>query len=536
MQQHSSDTPLICCSEPACAWRLVAQCVLIFAIAMTARLAFHKPAPHFDELYHLMAARSWLAQGDFVIHEGRWPYVRGKDFTWQVVASFWLLGESLWAARVPAMIWGALMVVLLFAWLRCKVGAVAAWLGAAMLAFCPEALDNSAFGRFYTMHAVMVMLMAASAYALVHSASTLGRAALLAAATAIFAGLAFRLQEITVIVVLAVGAWVGPWGVWRLERRPLVRRGFVVALTLILSLLVALGLWHSGFGQRLLARFHTYPLWAMGYVDDSYFYVRYLWEWYKPLMLATPLLTAAALWRHPRPAGFLLVVALVGLAVHSFAASKELRYAFWVMPFLLGLWAIGGAVVLTGLHAMAMLVAARVTPLTPAWRRAAGITAAVTLGAAVLYSSQRTWAYIVARNLIVGSPAQSPFNHPDWATPRDRLRELTQTHDVVLVSATMKGAYYLDRVNFAVSISEREGRAEFTPDPRTGIDVIAEPASLERLMAEHPSGLLVIEWWHWRSPWVVTDAMSDLIEQRTEFLPEFEPNGLRVYRWGSTAP
>jgi len=70
---------------------------LIFLLAVVLRVGLLNIAPEFDELYHLLAARSWINEGTLAILDG--VYERGAYFTKAVAAVMGAFGEDLATGR-----------------------------------------------------------------------------------------------------------------------------------------------------------------------------------------------------------------------------------------------------------------------------------------------------------------------------------------------------------------------------------------------------------------------------------------------------
>src|SRR5690606_13006916 len=125
--------------------------VTLLAVA-TRNMIDHVPL--YDELLHVLAARGVLETGEPVIGDG--AYRRSELFTRVVALSFARLGQSLVAARVPALLAAATLVALVGAWVARRIGLFAGIAAAAILASAPETIQLSVLARFYTLHALAV--------------------------------------------------------------------------------------------------------------------------------------------------------------------------------------------------------------------------------------------------------------------------------------------------------------------------------------------------------------------------------------------
>ena len=95
--------------------------LILFLLALAVRLIHLARSPHRDELFHVMAALSLLADGDLSVDGGS-PYNRAWSFTYLIAGLFRLFGESLVVARLPGVLAGAGLVAILFLWVRKNAG------------------------------------------------------------------------------------------------------------------------------------------------------------------------------------------------------------------------------------------------------------------------------------------------------------------------------------------------------------------------------------------------------------------------------
>jgi len=129
------------------------------------RLLHLDHTPLYDEMYHVLAAQSWLRDGTLSIGDGL--YERGRYFTLLVAGFFRLFGEALTVARLPSAIAGSLMVGVTYSWLSANAGRVPALICAVLLIFSPISIFLSQFARFYALHALSVVLASFAIYYLV---------------------------------------------------------------------------------------------------------------------------------------------------------------------------------------------------------------------------------------------------------------------------------------------------------------------------------------------------------------------------------
>ena len=157
--------------------------------------------PMYDELLHVLAARGVMRTGEPAIADG--IYIRAELFTRVVATSMTLLGDSLVVARLPALLSGGLLIVLISVWSTVRVGWITGLVAALLLASLPTSVSMAVFARFYTLHALAVALGLILAYeATLPGRRSMARAALTVGGMFCFL-LALHLQETTFIAAMA---------------------------------------------------------------------------------------------------------------------------------------------------------------------------------------------------------------------------------------------------------------------------------------------------------------------------------------------
>ena len=124
----------------------------------------------------------------------------------------------------------------------------------------------------------------------------------------------------------------------------------------------------------------------------------------------------------------------------------------------------------------------------------AALAVAMVAGLALSQEAQRSVKFLL------GKPSAyadfSYFDEPDWPAAMPVLQPLADGADRVLVSAGVKGLYFLGRYDYEVDASvvqETETGQEFGQDRRTGRQAISTAASVAKVVAEPGRSLVVVE-------------------------------------------
>jgi hypothetical protein len=501
-------------------------------LALAVRLPHFDHVAYFDELYHFLAAQSWLADGQLRVADG--IYDRTPLFTVFLAQWLGLFGESLVIARLPSLIAGTALVVLVFLWTRAVAGSVAAVLAALFLALDPENLQISQWGRFYALHVATFWLGAVGTYSLVTSApSAAGRALLLAAGVLACFGAALYLQLTTLIGLLGVAVWSAlALGLpWLAKCSPRARWGIGAGVVL----LGGASIWalvESGLVAELLARYRSTPLHQAGNRDAFWYYHSFLTIYYPTMWPLVPLAVVVGLAYRPRPAAFCTCVVAIVFVVHSFAAAKSMRYLTYVAPFLFVLWGIALAEVWPRLRGFLEDAGARALAwLRLGWLGRPGIFAMLVV--VLAFTIAANGAFVRSAATMFGFVIPPMQRSPDWAAAKDALAPWLADAAIVLTTDELSALHYLGRYDVLISksrLSELRNGGEFSLDPRTGRPVIGRPESLALILDCYPDGLLVVDAGRWRNPAQLDHAVADLTEARTEEV-ELSAVGMHAYVW-----
>lgn len=489
--------------------------------------------PYIDELYHVLAARSWNAEGTLRIGDGE--YRRAALYTITLAQAFSAFGESLFVGRVFSTVVAGLWLLAFFFWLRLHAGRPVAWIAVVLFSVMPESMILFHFIRFYAWHGLFFFLGAIGCYSLMHYRGPPVRTAAIAAASALALGVAFRLHLVSVIGLLALFAWalveLGPRAIDRIraEQRLQWVAG-MVALLLLIAVALAV---EFGVVSRLIADYR----WSSHHNDPQrnnflFYHSRYL-DLFPVLWGLFPLAGVLAIRWRPRLGVFCTCVFAVAFILQSFGAMKAERYLHYMMPFFFTLWAIVIVETVPWVRRWVAEATARVLdgvwlrPLRPAAEWAcvlaiAGFLVGTTPALKMTFDIMRDW------------PASKSSPRIAWRDARDFLQPWVDRASVIMTTVGVATFYYFGDYDyqFGKGVPETDSGSEFGIDQRTGRPVISSAESLQFVLSCYPSGLFITEPTLWRNPkFGVSDEAADLLESYAEEIPVPEEWAMRVFAW-----
>jgi 4-amino-4-deoxy-L-arabinose transferase-like glycosyltransferase len=513
-----------------------AAAAAVTAVALAVRLIHLDTPPFVDELFHVLAAKSYLADGTLEIADGSRPYVRARLYTMLVAGMFAWFGEGLVQARIPAVVAGALLVGVVYMWVHSVAGRWPAVISSLLFCFQPGALSLSQIGRFYTLATLFLWLGFLAVYHVATRRPPIRRAAASLLAGLVCFLLAIHLHPISVVGIGAGAIWLVVYSgrdVLRWMRRDW-RHLALSGLGLAAVLAVALAL---GAGDRVAGYWNLFShtdYWAASSRDNVRFYANILRREYGPLWVAFPALcTVAVLWK-PRPALFVLSIFIIAFTVQSLAAWKTDRYLFYAMPAFFILCGIGLVRFVGWSHMAFREAAGRLTAASrPVVSLAFGLVCVLTIGLVMdAAGASRRAVWMLTRE---APDRPNPFPAADWQGAAPMLRRLLRESDVLIASPDLKALYFLERLEYDLFADhlyqDGEFLPEFTPHRSTGIPVVRRAESLARLAGCHASGLVVAEAAHWRVDYAVPAEAVEWIEANLERVALPERHRLVAYRW-----
>lgn len=506
---------------------------LLVAVAALLRIAQIDVGAHVDEVYHVLAALSWLEEGTFAVGEG--SYTRTRGFTVLVAGSLGLLGDSLVAARIPALVFGLAWVALVFEWTRGVAGLWAAWVAGLLFAFDPGAIHLSQFARFYTLHGLLIWVGAAGVYWLVATEAATVRRGAVAAMSAVSLAAASYLQPVTGIGVAALLVWLT--GRWVVSAGDESGKAAARLLAIAAAAAAVAGAAHlAGVLQEMWTTFRTPAEWAEPRADQWRFYHWWLEGRFPVLWRLYPLAALLSIRRHRRAAVFSVVMFAVPLLLHSLAGPKHERYLYYAMPFFFVTWGLVLSSALTAIRSAARRFweAVEVPGLGPRWVRGlTGCAVAVALAFPV-YTSP---AFKTTVGMVTDDGPDRPYGQPEWTAAAAELRPLAEGKEVVIAARAAKAMYYLGRTDAEVLASPPVSSVlrpvdGIVVDGRIGVPVVHTESVLSEFLRCHRSGLVVVE----RPSWAGLEradggTLAERIRDATEEVPVPGERGLVVRQW-----
>jgi hypothetical protein len=461
----------------AIGWGLLAGLFAAMLLSLMARPVIDH-VPLYDELLHVLSARGLIATGEPAIADGL--YTRAALFTRLIAAALTSFGDTMTAARLPSLFAAIGLVVVTALCVTRRVNLLAGLVAGVILIMVPPTLELAVFVRFYTLHALVIAVMAVLAYLATEPGKTTAYRAVLAVSALLLTGLAWHLQSTTAIAAGGLMAGVAALMImdhWPLVREILRRYPWQVGITLV----VVLGGGLAAIDKLgLLDQMGEVPLWAAWAADMPHFYVKELTEGMPLLWPLFPIALIVAVLTHRRLAVFCAVIFLSALFVHSIAAAKSFRYIYYLFPFFAAIW--GCAIAGANGYLQGYL------------RTGWAVPALAALTLAVSVEGQRTAKLIVGRASAVESLSYAV--EAEWSPAMPVLKPLAASADRVVTSNAMKSLYYLGRYDYELNasiVAETEEADEFGRDPRTGRQAIGTPASMTRVLDMPGATLVVLE-------------------------------------------
>lgn len=457
---------------------------VVLLVTMARRLIDHVVL--YDELLHILSAAKLLESGRPAILDGL--YERAYAFTTIVASFFEHFGRSPVSARLPALMFAIILLLLFGSWVARRAGFIAGLFTALVLVLIPATSELAVFARFYTFHAVVIAIIGIAVF----EASLAGRGLVFRVAIGgLVIGLSIlgmHLQETTVIAlggVLAGCAAVQLLERWSQWRPVLLKYPVQLSIVGLILLVASAGAAHVlGLTDRLAEA----PLWASYSAFKPQYYLLgfsdsmpLLW----PMFIF--LLPAAWFWNQ-RLTAFCLASFAAAFIVHSIAAQKSVRYIYYALPFFSAIWGCG----IAGLIGFAEKFLVHDTKV-PGMARS--LLLMLIVGVLIL-SLEGQRALKVATGKTTPSAALPYAVEADWSSAVEELKAEKLASQRLMTSNSMKAIYYLGGYDYELNasiVAETESGTEFGRDERTGRQAIGSPASVANVLGMPGRTLVVLE-------------------------------------------
>lgn len=302
-----------------------------------------------DEFLHVNAAKSILQSGLPLLSSG-FSYTRSLPYTYCVAASFYFLGISEHAARLPSVIFGVGVMLATYVLARKIANRGTAFLALAIIAFSPFMIAWSRDARMYMMFIFAFLFTTVLACTLLGNAlGNKERLKLLLLFLLMFT-LSLSLHQLTVFlvpVIIAGSAYVllRNKSAISLNGSNIVKTRWHIIVLPIISVIIGAGFIFWSQIAQALGIIRTIGRTEPSLAESGIFYTispSLNLELVKALLNQFPIIPSIILivfgigylLRRGHPGVFLILALLVPLAIHSTIAGWEgRRYILYLMPF-----------------------------------------------------------------------------------------------------------------------------------------------------------------------------------------------------------
>jgi hypothetical protein len=517
--------------------RLSIQIALLIAITGILQLSIVDSYPQWDEIYHILAARSWAENGTLAIGEGE--YRRGAGLTILIGFLFSIFGESLFVAKVPSLVAGLLLVLSIFLWVRANWGTAAGWFAALLFAFHSESLAYAQYIRFYSLMPLAFFLFAIICHRIATRPSSLAEKVLLSAAALCCLIAALHLQIVVIIGLLSVGLWLGlllgsrlvQWWTGRWQWYWLAAIAGIALLGLAGALIL-----FDDFLIYMADRFQSNSGWASGERENPLYYHVVFLRHLPTFWTLVPLAALVAIRKNPSAGLLCLTIVAVSFLLVSAAAQKHIRYFSFAIPFLFALWGPAIAAVVPVIRRMTDDLIDRILPGIGAAGRGPRLSARWGLIGLLFFgilAANLTYSETLAR---IFDLAEGRRNTQGWEAAAERLDPVIDQVDVILTTSDLFSLYYFGKYDIMISrsvLAETREERDFAEDYRTGRFVVGSAAAVDLILTCYRTGIFIGDRdLHWRDAANGADnETADLIVARTEPIAIPSDWRLRAYRW-----
>lgn len=523
------------------------ETLTVFLIAITVRLIHLDHDPIYDELYHILAAQSWIKDGSLSIGDGE--YTRSFFFTIFLGWIFSIFGNDLIVARMVSVIAGSWWIAGMFVWMRGSESRAAAWVSALLLATSAHAIFLSQYIRFYALHGLLFFIIAVSWFYVAtqyEKLSTVKFASIFLPITLLFT-IALHLQITTLIGMAGLITWTVIYFykeiyVFIINRIQSGDKRFVARVITGVSLTTALVIIGWGFIIVVVDKYRFSALWSQN--SDFLFYHRLFSNQYPTFWSLFPVAALIITGKKNAIGSFSLCIFCVAIALHSFAGMKAERFIFYAMPFFFIVWGITIIEIARFLSRFARSLNKQIfrDKLTPNINFLLDSIYIVLIAVFLIINNpglENSLKTILNRPVISasGRPLYWDLYNTNWAAASDEiLKPLAAQASVLVTTQGLHSLYFLGDYDFDFSATRITDypdnmRREFQVDPRTGRRIISSAESIRLIIECYPDGLIVAHQKGWKHPGRLNQESAKVIEKLAQPIPLPQKWNLIAYKW-----
>lgn len=444
--------------------------------------------PEYDELLHILAARSFNETGIPSIADGL--YSRTELYTRLVASVTGFTDKELVAARLPALLFGMLTTAMLTAWVSFRAGWIAAIATASVFAILPDTLNSVVQVRFYSLHTLIMGAILLFWFESSNWKVGLRNLLVFVIVSSLMLWLGLQFHELTQITIISGAAGLIMLLLFDQQERvqQTVVQHPVICVLSCLAMLCAIALAAIHFDVMTLMR-GSVPLWSANKASNYAYYVSALSVQLPFIWPLFPLMLIGAFYEKPRLALFCLTAFLVALVINSIAAPKATRYFYHAYPMFCILWGVGFQRVFMYIS-KELQKRHQYSPFVVV----SGMLFIMSLCFLSAHEVKRSIKLLLAR----GEPDQviAVVHEPDWTKAIPLIGDLAQRVDTLIVSSGVKGLYVFGKFDYEMNttvVQETDTGLDFGTDPRTNRQVIGQADSVEMVIDSEGQELFIIE-------------------------------------------
>lgn len=491
------------------------------------------PSIWHDEAVQVIVSRNLAETGRPVLPSGNVHPV-APVFNAVMACFIKCFGDSETAVRSPAVLFGAVNVVLTFCLVRTLLGRTTALVAAFSLALSPWAVAWAREARFYASHQTFYLLFLWISWQLIKTMDTdrialdtnEGRRGNRTRETVLWLVAAGALYVLSVGTSLHSVLFLGPLGAYAFLMLPFGRHArlrwmaMVVFVAIIgLTTMIVYRLTLPGADARAI--FNSAGL-GMHLGDsegiEHLYYFRWLWQNLSVAFFALAML------------GFLLMVIRGGkpgifaalafwvpvMALTVLVEYRRHRFMFFAYPMYVAAHS----------YALVELVRFAFTA-RRSWIRAVATAAIVIFLARTGVSTIR----LIGDSITVarGADISLATRHPQWRKPCLYVRERLTPETAVLTTTFMPTLYYVGRVD-----DWFPSGPVFYEYAEIGTNGLATTDDLAAFMAQHPSGFFLAEWFRFLH-FDFQEPDREWVRAHMTLLEEASSGDVKLFAWGDAA-